>query len=53
LQAQFLIPLAVSIGFGVLFGTVIIILAVPAAFMALAKLTRSTQPRSVASDLPT
>ena len=53
LQAQFLIPLAVSIGFGVLFGTVIIILAVPAAFMALAKLTRSTQPRSVASDQPT
>ena len=53
LQAQFLIPLAVSIGFGVLFGTVIIILAVPAAFMALAKLTRSTQSRSVVSDQPT
>ncbi|MEM1365805.1 MAG: efflux RND transporter permease subunit, partial [Pseudomonadota bacterium] len=34
LQAQFLIPLAVSIGFGVLFGTVIIILAVPAFFIA-------------------
>ncbi len=38
LQAQFLIPLAVSIGFGVLFGTVIILLSVPALFMALAKL---------------
>lgn len=34
LQAQFLIPLAVSIGFGVLFGTVIIVLTVPAVFMS-------------------
>ena len=34
LQAQFLIPLAVSIGYGVLFGTVIIVLTVPALFMA-------------------
>ncbi|MEJ6746314.1 MAG: hypothetical protein QNK98_06095, partial [Yoonia sp.] len=31
---QFLIPLAVSIGYGVLFGTVIIVLTVPAVFMA-------------------
>lgn len=37
LQAQFLIPLAVSIGYGVLFGTAIIILAVPAVFMAQAR----------------
>lgn len=41
LQAQFLIPLAVSIGFGVLFGTVIIIFAIPAVFIAQAKLFRS------------
>ncbi len=34
LQAQFLIPLAVSIGYGVLFGTVVIIITVPAVFMA-------------------
>jgi multidrug efflux pump subunit AcrB len=34
LQAQFLIPLAVSIGYGVLFGTVLIILCVPALFLA-------------------
>lgn len=33
-QAQFLIPLAVSIGYGVMFGTVIIVLAVPAIFIA-------------------
>ena len=38
LQAQFLIPLAVSIGYGVLFGTLIIVLSVPALFIALAKL---------------
>ncbi|MEM6460400.1 MAG: efflux RND transporter permease subunit [Pseudomonadota bacterium] len=38
LQAQFLIPLAVSIGFGVLFGTFIIVLAVPAFFIAQARL---------------
>ncbi len=33
LQAQFLIPLAVSIGYGVLIGTVVIIFAIPAVFM--------------------
>jgi multidrug efflux pump subunit AcrB len=37
LQAQFLIPLAVSIGYGVLFGTAIILLTVPAVFMAQAR----------------
>jgi multidrug efflux pump subunit AcrB len=33
LQAQFLIPLAVSIGYGVLIGTAVIIVAIPAFFM--------------------
>lgn len=33
LQAQFLIPLAVSIGYGVLLGTGVIIFAIPAVFM--------------------
>ena len=41
LQAQFLVPLAVSIGYGVLFGTVIILGAVPALFIAQAKLFRT------------
>lgn len=55
LQAQFLIPLAVSIGFGVLFGTVIIIFAIPAVFIAQAKLFRSfkhpeTSSNAVAND---
>ncbi|MEM8823225.1 MAG: efflux RND transporter permease subunit [Pseudomonadota bacterium] len=39
LQAQFLIPLAVSIGYGVLFGTAIVILCVPAVFIAQARVT--------------
>ncbi|MGB0608370.1 MAG: efflux RND transporter permease subunit [Paracoccaceae bacterium] len=34
LQAQFLIPLAVSIGYGVLIGTLIIVFTVPSIFMA-------------------
>ena len=44
LQAQFLVPLAVSIGYGVLFGTAIIVLAVPALFVAQAKLFGSYVP---------
>ena len=35
LQAQFLIPMAVSLGFGVLFGTVITLLLVPSIYMIL------------------
>jgi hypothetical protein len=35
LQAQFLIPMAVSLGFGVLFGTVITLLLVPCGYMIL------------------
>ncbi len=38
LQAQFLIPLAVSIGYGVLFGTLIVIVCVPAVFVLQARL---------------
>jgi multidrug efflux pump subunit AcrB len=34
LQAQFLIPMAVSLGFGVLFGTVITLLLVPCVLLA-------------------
>jgi multidrug efflux pump subunit AcrB len=35
LQAQFLIPMAISLGFGVLFGTVITLLLVPCGYMIL------------------
>ena len=37
LQAQFLIPLAISIGYGVLIGTVFVVLCVPAVFVAQAR----------------
>ena len=39
LQAQFLIPLAVSIGYGVLIGTGVIIFAIPAIFVLLHRIT--------------
>ncbi len=38
LQAQFLIPLAISIGYGVLIGTGVIILAIPAVFVLVHRL---------------
>jgi multidrug efflux pump subunit AcrB len=34
-QAQFLIPMAISLGFGVLFGTFIILLLVPSLYIIL------------------
>ncbi|MEM1376448.1 MAG: efflux RND transporter permease subunit [Pseudomonadota bacterium] len=40
-QAQFLIPLAVSIGYGVLLGTVVIVLAVPSFFILQAHIFRT------------
>lgn len=39
-QARFLIPMAISLGFGVLFATFITLLLVPAAYMALEDATR-------------
>ena len=52
-QARFLIPMAISLGFGVLFATFIVLLLVPALYVALADLERivrwvatgSTEPR--------
>lgn len=46
LQAQFLIPLAVSIGFGVLLGSFIIVFSVPAVFVAQSKLFRTYRVKS-------
>jgi multidrug efflux pump subunit AcrB len=40
IQAQFLIPMAVSLGFGVLFGTVITLLLIPCGYMILEDLHR-------------
>ena len=50
LQAQFLIPLAVSVGYGVLFGTAIIILTVPSVFVAQAKLFRTFRTPEAVKD---
>ena len=38
-QAKFLIPMAISIGFGVLFATVIILLIVPCLYMIIEDIT--------------
>ncbi|MEL7345090.1 MAG: efflux RND transporter permease subunit, partial [Pseudomonadota bacterium] len=43
LQAQFLIPLAVSIGYGVLIGTVVIIFAIPAVFIVIHRMSEGLQ----------
>ena len=40
LQAQFLIPLAVSVGYGVLFGMFLIVFSVPSLFMAVHGISR-------------
>ncbi|WP_342074963.1 efflux RND transporter permease subunit [Yoonia sp. SS1-5] len=40
IQAQFLVPLAVSIGYGVLFGTAVVVLCVPAVFVGLSRITQ-------------
>ena len=40
LQAQFLIPMAISLAFGVLFSTVITLIGIPAAYMALEDIQR-------------
>ena len=44
IQAQFLIPLGVSIGFGILFATVILMLIVPALATVYFSLARSSVP---------
>jgi multidrug efflux pump subunit AcrB len=51
-QAQFLIPMAISLGFGVLFGTIVTLLLIPSGYMILEdfqKLFRRT-PRDVVAD---
>ena len=49
-QAQFLIPMAVSLGFGILFATFITLIMVPVNYMLLEKLrVPSLSQRSLAS----
>ena len=44
LQARFLIPMAVSLGFGILFGTVIILVIVPTVYLIVETLLRRAHP---------
>ena len=44
LQARFLIPMAVSLGFGILFGTVIILVIVPTVYLIVETLLRRDRP---------
>ncbi len=58
LQARFLIPMAISLGFGVLFATAIILLIVPSLYMIVEDLlnisgSKSTVSKSVSEDVPT
>ena len=51
LQARFLIPMALSLGFGVLFVTVIALLLLPAAYMVLEDIKSLLQPRASAASV--
>ena len=44
LQARFLIPIAISLGFGLLFGTVIILVIVPTVYLIVETLLRRDRP---------
>jgi len=44
LQARFLIPMAVSLGFGILFGTVIILVIVPTVYLVVETLLQKGRP---------
>ena len=49
LQARFLIPMAVSLGFGILFGTVIILVIVPTVYLIVETLLRRDRPAPAGS----
>ena len=44
MQARFLIPMAISLGFGILFGTAIILILVPCVYLMVDTLLRRTRP---------
>ncbi len=52
LQARFLIPMAISLGFGILFGTVIILILVPAVYLIVETILRKDQPAPADSLTP-
>ncbi len=44
MQARFLIPMAISLGFGILFGTAVILILVPCVYLIVETLLRKGQP---------
>ena len=52
LQARFLIPMAISLGFGILFGTVIILILVPCVYLMVETILRKDQPAPADSLTP-
>ena len=52
LQARFLIPMAVSLGFGILFGTVIILVIVLTVYLIVETLLRRGQPAMADAETP-
>ena len=52
LQARFLIPMAISLGFGILFGTVVILVIVPCVYLMVSPLLRREHPAMADSLTP-
>jgi len=52
MQARFLIPMAISLGFGILFGTMIILVIVPCVYLIVAPLLHKDQPALAGSPVP-
>jgi predicted RND superfamily exporter protein len=51
-QAQFLVPMAVSLSFGVLFATVVTLLVVPAGYLILQDIAHLFGHRDAAAPIP-
>ncbi|MDY7109263.1 MAG: efflux RND transporter permease subunit [Planctomycetota bacterium] len=52
LQAQYIVPMAISLGFGIVFATSIILLLVPCLYLILEDLVRFTRPGSIGASHP-
>jgi multidrug efflux pump subunit AcrB len=52
LQARFLIPMAISLGFGVLFATIVTLILVPCFYMVLDDIHRIMEKAGIRMQLP-
>ena len=52
LQARFIIPMAISLGFGILFATVIVLTLVPSVYLIVEDLTRRRRPARADAGVP-